>query len=102
MTVAQLVEMVAGRMGAEVAAKINATLKNGGRIYISDLVFRPAMYDDLAGEGAFSTYIVEANKSIQGPALAAQVQQFFRRYQCEPSDLQLGTDHFWVITGRSN
>ena len=84
------------------AAKINATLKNGGRIYISDLVFRPAMYDDLAGEGAFSTYIVEANKSIQGPALAAQVQQFFRRYQCEPSDLQLGTDHFWVITGRSN
>lgn len=84
------------------AHEINAVLREGGRVYVSDLVFRPELYDDLAGEGAFSTYSIEANKAIQGPVLYERVQQFFQRYHRELSELQLGTDHFWVITARTN
>ena len=83
------------------AYDINAVLNRGGRVYVSDLVFRPALYDDLAGDGAFSPYSITANQAIQGPALSERVQQFFQRYHREPSELQLGTDHFWVITGRT-
>ena len=37
------------------AHEINAVLSQGGRVYISNLVFRPELYDDLAGDSAFST-----------------------------------------------
>ena len=82
------------------AHEINTVFSKGGRLYISHLVFRPEFYDDLAGDGAFSPYSIEANHSIQGPALFARVQRFFQHYQREPAELQLGADHFWVVTRR--
>lgn len=82
------------------AHEINTVLNKGGRVYISNLVFRPELYDDLAGDGAFSTYSIEANHSIQGPALFARVQQFFQHYHREPAELRLGADQFWVMTRR--
>jgi len=95
--------LVASPLNWEVplAHEINAVLNTGGRVYISNLVFRPEFYEDLAGEGAFSTYSIEANHAIQGPELFERVQQFFQRYPREPAELQIGADHFWVIAGRT-
>ncbi len=87
-----------GALGQE----IDEVLESGGRVFVSDQVFTPDAYDNMADEGQppFSAYRVEAYAAIQGADLYKRVSLFFNAYKRRPSELKLGEDRFWVITGR--
>ncbi len=81
--------------------EIGEVLESGGRVFVSDLVFTPAAYDNMAENGRppFSTFRVEAYVALQGAELYKRVSLFLEAYKRQPSELKLGQDRFWVITG---
>jgi hypothetical protein len=76
-------------------AKIDETLKSGGRVYLANHVLDPDSYDDLAGnKDLFDFYVDERKLSINGPALYQDVQGLVDDYDQKNTGFAIGDDKY--------
>ena len=76
-------------------AKIDETLKSGGRVYVASHVLDPDSYDDLAGDkDPFDFYVDESKLSINGPALYQDVQRVVDDYGRKDTGFAIGDDKY--------
>jgi hypothetical protein len=76
-------------------AKIDETLKSGGRVYVANHVLDPDSYDDLASsKDLFDPYVDESKLSINGPVLYQDVQRLVDDYDQKETGFAIGDDKY--------
>jgi Protein O-mannosyl-transferase TMEM260-like len=79
-------------------ARIDSTLKKGGRVYVAAHVFDLDSYTDLSrAADPFNEQIHPRYRRIDAASFRLKVQDSFSKYRLTKSGLRLGADNFWRV-----
>jgi hypothetical protein len=82
----------------QLRARIDSTLRTGGRVFIANHLLSPDSYTDLpCQESPFSEYTREEYLKIDVPKLRQQLEAVLRSYKLVSSPLKIGFDLYWEL-----